>query len=184
MKRRRMRRIEDAGTARFLTFKCYRGLPLFRNAKIADTFTVHLAHVAAKRDVSVLCWVIMPNHVHLIVFPNDPAVTMRAFTHSLKRPFSLSVLNRWRKLDAAILTKLRHGDEHRFWQTGGGYDRNVVGTELLEKIRYVHANPLRWKLVNRPCDWRWSSAGAYDGLAGIGPEIDFGLLPPLDIDLT
>ena len=80
--------------------------------------------------------------------------------------------------------RLQHGDEYRFWQTGGGYDRNLVGKELLEKIVYVHANPIRWKLAERPCDYRWSSAAAYDGLSCIGPSVDFALLPPVDVDLT
>lgn len=57
------------------------------------------------------------------------------FMHALKRPFALEVLNRWQKLDAKILPRLLHDGGHRFCQTGGGYDRNVIGDELLEKFR-------------------------------------------------
>ena len=184
MKRRRLRRLELPGTARFLTFTCYRRLPLLQNPKIADRFAERLTEVAAKLRMSVLCWVIMPNHVHLIVYANDPAVTMKQFTYALKAHFAQGVIKRWKMLDAPILERLRHGDEHRFWQTGGGYDRNLVGKELLEKIVYVHANPIRWDLAERPCDYRWSSAAAYEGLPCIGPGIDFALLPPVDVDLT
>lgn len=87
------------------------------------------------------------------------------------------MLARWRELDAAILEQLRSGDGHRFWQTGGGYDRNLIGSELREKIRYVHGNPIRRDLARRSIDWRWSSAAVYEGLPNRGPPIAFDLVP-------
>jgi putative transposase len=50
----------------------------------------------------------------------------------------------------------------RFWQAGGGYDRNIfTAEELWEKIKYIHENPVRRKLVTIATDWRWSSAADY-----------------------
>jgi len=50
----------------------------------------------------------------------------------------------------------------RFWQRGGGYDRNISSVkELLEKIGYIHLNPIRRKLVGLPEDWQWSSFRAW-----------------------
>jgi len=47
---------------------------------------------------------------------------------------------------------------YRFWQRGGGYDRNLWSPEEIhEKIHYIHANPVRRGLVVRPEDWPWSS---------------------------
>jgi putative transposase len=47
---------------------------------------------------------------------------------------------------------------HRFWQEGGGYDRNVrTMEEAIEKARYCHHNPVTSGLVARPEQWNWSS---------------------------
>jgi putative transposase len=177
MKRRTMRRREIERTARFLTFCCHRRLPLFQNERIRDHFIQQLTYVATELDVAVLAWVVMPEHVHLVVYARSPDVTMTRFTHRLKRPFAFKVLNRWRTLDAPILAHLKHGEGHRFWQTGGGFDRNVIGEELREKVRYIHDNPVRRGLVVRATDYRWTSAAAYEGRPWPGPAIDVSLLP-------
>jgi len=51
---------------------------------------------------------------------------------------------------------------YRFWQRGGGYDRNLwEPRHVWSAIDYIHANPTRRGLCERPEDWPWSSAGAY-----------------------
>jgi putative transposase len=51
-----------------------------------------------------------------------------------------------------------------FWQSGGGYDRNVTTARtLLAAIDYIHLNPVRKQLVERAEDWHWSSAKHYAG---------------------
>ncbi len=52
--------------------------------------------------------------------------------------------------------------QQRFWQVGGGYDRNIISQkEMEEKIEYIHQNPVRRGLVKRATDWMWSSANWY-----------------------
>ena len=61
----------------------------------------------------------------------------------------------------------------RFWQPGGGYDRNVVEpATAVRVIEYIHANPVRRGLVERPEDWPWSSARGYAALDGVLIEMD------------
>lgn len=178
MIRRCLKRHDVAGTARYLTFSCHRRLPLLGNARIRDRFVERLIQTTADHRMAVLAWVVMPDHVHAIVLPQGESEgQITRFVHSLKRPFAREVPNRWRSLDAAILKKLEHGHGHRFWQAGGGYDRNVIGLEFREKIRYVNLNPLRAGLVERSIDWPWSSARAYESLNTIGPHIAFDLVP-------
>ena len=51
----------------------------------------------------------------------------------------------------------------RFWQRGGGYDRNIFSAdEAHEKIQYIHANPVRAGLVESPDKWKWSSFQAWE----------------------
>jgi putative transposase len=180
-----MRRRDIAGEARYLTFSCYRRLRLFDNDRIKDRFVHHLATaLSGEPDLALLAWVIMPEHAHLIVFPHaDRPLT--PFLSALKRPLAREVLVRWRTLNAPILARLVGNDgQTRFWQPGGGYDRNLLDTELAEKICYVHRNPIARRLVSSPTDWPWSSARAYAAHPdATGPAIAFDLLDGVKEDL-
>jgi hypothetical protein len=55
-------------------------------------------------------------------------------------------------------------EEFRFWQAGGGYDRNIEKhATLFQMIEYIHLNPVRRGLVKAATDWPWSSASWYEG---------------------
>lgn len=172
--RRKLRRIEHPGHGRYLTFSCYRRLPLFLNDRIKDAFVDRLALTKTSLGFRLYAWVIMPEHVHLVLQTDQPELTAETILHSLKRHFSRKVLARWRELDAAILPRIRdaRGQLH-FWQTGGGYDRNLTSeAEWREKIEYTHNNPVRRGLVMRPEEWRWSSSRWYEGDQSWGAVID------------
>jgi putative transposase len=109
---------------------------------------------------------------HLIVQPVGN--TIPTLLRQLKPRFSRTVIERWRELDAAILDRLIDSQgRHRFWQPGGGYDRNInTERRLREKIEYLHANPVRRGLCETPTDWPWSSARWYQGEHGGPVRID------------
>jgi len=67
---------------------------------------------------------------------------------------------------------------YRFWQRGGGYDRNMIHSEIIRaSIEYLHLNPVRKHLVERPEDWPWSSAGFYTGKDTYPIRMDVETLP-------
>lgn len=172
--RRSLRRIEARGHARYLTFSCYRRLPLFGNDSIKQVFIAQLAWVCRRLSVALYAWVVMPEHVHVLLMPHPPRVTVTGVLGALKRPVAARVLGRWRELNAPILPRLIDPRGHaHFWQRGGGYDRNITTPhELYEKISYIHHNPVRRGLVDRPIDWPWSSAGWYERRDGCGVPVD------------
>ena len=169
--RKCLRRDEAGHTLRFLTFTCDRFLPLFGNDRIKDAFALRLGHACEHARVALVAWVVMPDHVHLLVLP--PPETTSAFLHGLKRLFGRQVITRWRELDAPVLARVRVRDgKHRFWQAGGGFDRTVeTAAEAENDVGYIHANPVEAGLVARDVDWRWSSARYYAGGAYDGPPI-------------
>ncbi len=68
----------------------------------------------------------------------------------------------------------------RFWQPGGGYDRNITSIAVLRAmIDYIDANPVRSGLVARPEDWEWSSARWYAGLRPVKLEMAQAVLAEL-----
>jgi putative transposase len=117
-----------------------------------------LAEHAAAAGVEVWGWVLMPNHVHLILVPSD--------TDGLRRALS-AVHRRYAGHIHARLQRSGH-----FWQGRFGcvaMDEAHLGAAL----RYVTLNPVRARLVERAVDWPWSSVHAYlgrnDGLTNTAP---------------
>ncbi|MFG0244374.1 MAG: transposase [Phycisphaerales bacterium JB054] len=161
MPRRHRTRYESPQQARFLTFSCYRRLALFQNDKIKTAFAEHLLECELELRFRLLEWVVMPEHVHLLLVPRLPEMPVPTILRRVKEPFARRALARWRTLRAPILERLVDSRGNtRFWQRGGGYDRNILtDDELFEKTRYIHENPVRRGLVDDVRDWRWSSVG-------------------------
>lgn len=164
--RRHRTRFEIARQARYLTFSCYRRLPLFNNDGVKAAFVDCVAATKSQHEFLLLGWVIMPEHVHLMIVPDMGRATVPVVLRSMKQSFSQQVIHRWESLNAPVLNRLidPRGVRH-FWQRGGGYDRNIyTDAELFEKIEYIHNNPVRRGLVSVPTDWAWSSARWYSGM--------------------
>jgi putative transposase len=169
--RRKLKRIDELGDVRYLTCSCYQRLPLLNNDQIRSLFADELNRVQASVGFELYAWVVMPEHFHLLVLPADGQVT--TLLRRLKAPLARRVIGRWREIGAPILRRIEDNrGRAKFWQAGGGYDRNINSDhELYQKIDYIHANPVRRGLVPSPLDWAWSSARAHAGLPYDGPRI-------------
>lgn len=155
--------------ARFLTYSCFDRLPLLNDPEIRDLYLNEIAKQSVRLRFGVIAYVLMPDHVHLIVVPHDGKIS--AVLRGLKQGFGREMIERYRREDAPILQQLfgPHG-RSLFWQRGGGYDRNLrSSSDIREKIEYIHQNPVRRGLVENPSDWEWSSARDYEGESGVVP---------------
>ena len=163
--RKKLRRYEVANQPRFLTWSCYQRLPLFRNDRIKDAFVRRIDLARTQTRFKLLAWVIMPEHVHLVIVPALPDFPVTTIVRALKQKFARSIIHRWSELNAPILKRIQHEEgKYRFWQRGGGYDRNLSDEdELWGKVEYIHKNPLMRALVQHPTEYPWSSAQWYSG---------------------
>jgi putative transposase len=94
----------------------------------------------------------MPEHVHLLT--NEPEV------HTLTS-FLRVTLTSFLRVVKGESSKLLRGDRQRFWQYRY-YDFNTFTTgKFVEKVQYIHRNPVTRGLVSRPEDYRWSSFNHY-----------------------
>lgn len=113
-----------------------------------------------RTGVELIAWVVMPEHVHLIVVPpSDGSADIAAYLSHLKRTHATRILERWKQLQTPILDRIRERNGRlKYWQPGGGFDRNVRDhEELLTIVDYIHSNPVKRGLVARKEQWRWSS---------------------------
>jgi putative transposase len=118
-----------------------------------------LGRVRQEYGFALAGYVLMPNHVHLLISEpknGTPSVVLKV----LKQRVSRDLRRKKRRAPAGQLrftfTK-GAGDLPRFWQPRF-YDFNVwSGKKVREKLAYMHANPVTRKLVKHPKDWPWSS---------------------------
>ncbi|MCG3122635.1 MAG: hypothetical protein GIKADHBN_01027 [Phycisphaerales bacterium] len=160
-----MKRWEVPGGVRFITCSCQRRLPLFSNPGIAGLFVDAMVRARRKFGLELFAWVVMPEHIHMLVRPAE-SVPLGPALHSLKMTVSKRVIPRWVARRASILDRIADGQGRpRFWQKGGGFDRNVRDDgEFCREVRYIHRNPVERGLVARPEEWRWSSVRWWMGL--------------------
>jgi putative transposase len=147
----RLVRYQQCGCFHFVTFRCYRREALLSRATAYAVFARELEAVRVRYGFVVAGYVLMPEHVHLLV--GEP------------RRSSLSVALQVLKQQTS--RKLKEPGAIRFWQRRY-YDFNVWSQDKrIEKLRYMHRNPVNRGLVENPEDWPWSSFRHYaTGKAG------------------
>ena len=170
-----------AGHAHELTFSCCLNRPSLSKERTCQYLADAIKASRVKHDFDLWAYVFMPNHVHLVIHPRQEHYSIAQILRSIKQSVSRKTLDYLRRNNPDGLRLLATGQEdepHRFWQKGGGYDRNITKVEtLLESVRYVHNNPVRKGLVQTADEWRYSSATDWQN-AGPGPiPIDFVSVP-------
>ncbi len=183
LEKRRVR-YNEPGQPRELTFSCYRHYPFLDRDRTREWFCEALDEARKKSAFQLWAYVVMPEHVHVLVYPGDTPERMSAFLQALKEPVARKAIRYLKSHAPDWLARVtvREGSRlrHRFWQPGGGYDRNITSIEALRAvIDYIHANPVRRGLVARAEDWEWSSARWYAGLRPVRLEMDPGVLAEL-----
>ncbi len=164
----RPRAYNDPGHAHELTFSCYRRFTFLSKDRTCQWLADAIRK--AKTELNYLLWayVFMPDHVHLIVYPQHHVYNDSEFLKQIKEPVSRQAVQFLKKEAPHWLPRIRDLKgtrvEHHFWQPGRGYDRNIDNARTLQKmIDYIHLNPVRKGLVNCARDWKWSSAGWFEG---------------------
>ena len=156
-----LRRYYGRGDLHFITTSCYRRKPFLGTDHARDMFLKVLEQVRRLYRFDVIGFVVMPEHVHLLLSEPEranPSVVMQV----LKKNVSDRLLGRKKKHSPSQseLWKRPFG-LRRFWQRRF-YDFNVFSeAKIVEKLRYMHRNPVKRGLVSAPELWRWSSYQVY-----------------------
>lgn len=139
----RMARIVAPGVAHHITQRGNRRQPVFFLEADYEYYRSLLVDWSRRFDLAVVCYCLMPNHVHLIVVPPDQqslALTVREIHQRYTR--AINFRENWRG---------------HLWQ-GRFASFPLSEQHLYHAVRYVEMNPVRAELVTKPEQWRWSSA--------------------------
>ena len=176
-KRTHRRNYNESGHAHVLTFSCYRGFKFLTAERTCRWLAEAIESARRDFDFALWAYVFMPEHAHLIVWPRRKIYDIADIRHAIKSPVgqkSIRHLERETPEWLPQITRVRGGKSERmFWQSGGGYDRNIDQPATLSKeIDYVHLNPVRKGLVERAEQWKWSSAAWFmaTGVSPLAPD--------------
>jgi putative transposase len=180
---KKCKRYSIPGHAHALTFSCFRRQALLSKDGSRQWFIEAIDRDRIKHRFHVWAYVIMPEHAHLLLWPTELEYDISDVLNSIKQSVTKRALIHVRRRAPGFLARMEdrqpNGQVHyRFWQRGGGYDRNVVEpATVYQQIEYIHNNPVRRGLCARPQDWKWSGATDYAEM-GPGPlRIDRESLP-------
>ena len=154
-------RFHHARTAHFIPFTCYHRYPHLADPAVRDLFVQALERMRSLYRVRIYGFVVMPEHLHLLISEPERGTVATAI-QSLK----IASAKPGKRLLAAQAAQLP------FWQKRY-YDRNQSEhEEFIEKLKYIHRNPVKRKLVERPEQWKWSSSRHYASGEDCGVEIE------------
>jgi putative transposase len=147
-----LRRFQEARCLHFLTFSCVGRATKLGSPHARDIFEQTLERARLWYGFCVAGYVVMPEHVHLLVSEPERA----------KLSLALQMLKQ------NVARELREPEGGSFWLPRY-YDFNVWSEpRRIEKLRYIHRNPVQRGLVSSPEQWAWSSFRHYvSGVEGV-----------------
>jgi putative transposase len=157
---RGLKRYYGTGGLHFITWSCYRRLPLLTDSATCDLFLSVLELMRERYRFAVIGYVVMPEHVHLLISEPQGAPFL---ARSLREVWAAdpSTVVQAIKLGFSQRWAAKTGFSGQFWQRRF-YDFNLWSQHKeVEKLKYMHRNPVVRGLVTDPADWRWSSYRSY-----------------------
>ena len=161
-----LKRYYGTGGLHFITWSCYRRRPLLDSERARDLLLTVLELMRERYRFGVVgyvVYVVMPEHVHMLISEpqiGDPSTVVQA----VKLGFVRRVLSGQQKPHFSrekTAREMGHPAPQHIWQRRF-YDFNVWSQRKeVEKLKYMHRNPVVRGLVEKPEDWRWSSYRSY-----------------------
>ena len=166
-------RINDPDLPHFVTATVVEWLPIFTTSACCEIIARSLAYCRREKALRVYAWVVLDNHFHAILAGPDLAKTIGDLKKFTARELLAQLQTERRDwlLQQLQYFRARHktASTHQVWQEG--VHPQSIGSDavMLQKLEYVHNNPVKRGLVVSPEHWRYSSA--HEWLAGALPVL-------------
>ncbi|GMW00656.1 MAG: transposase [Candidatus Hydrogenedentota bacterium] len=158
-------KFHEQDAAYFLTCTIVEWTPVFQSRPYFDVIVHSLEFCRREKALRVYAYVIMENHVHLIVAALNPRRVIQAF-----KGFTAREIIRLAETDGrtgllkqftAYKKRYKADSTYQVWQEGSHPQRILDDEMLNQKLEYIHNNPVRRGYVDLPEHWRYSSARNY-----------------------
>jgi putative transposase len=158
----RLKHYDSLGTARFVTFCCHHFDPYLLDPLACQILAMQIDAARAKHQFRLIGYVIMPEHVHLLLWPPDDmklGLVIGEIKSRMARDYFASIGN--------------ESPGRRVFWLKRCYDHNCRCTDVVvEKLNYCHNNPVTRGLVASPRDYTWSSFNWYEGRTDVPLQMD------------
>ena len=158
----------------FVTFTCFKWISLFEICNSYDLIYNWLQFIRDKEQADTLGFVIMPNHVHLLLQLKPIEINLNTMMSNAKRFMAYELIKRLEEKEqkdllnrlsrACSFREIAKGQKHKVFEPS--FDAKPVYTEqfFLQKLNYIHHNPVKgkWNLSNDYLDYPHSSAAFYE----------------------
>ena len=154
----------------FVTCSIVRWLPLFELEPYRRIIVDSLAYVVAQKHAELNAYVIMPTHVHAILWPApDQRIgdILRDFKRFTSRAISRLAEERNDTRCLAVFRETRQAgraqerSQYQVWQEGSHPEALYSPAFARQKLEYIHNNPVKAGLVSSAVQWAYSSASSY-----------------------
>lgn len=166
-------KIRDQHGLNFLTCTVCGWVDIFNHSAYRDIVLENLKFCSENKGLQIWGYVIMSNHIHLIANTKPPfklEAVMRDFKSYTARRILDSLLDQtipesrreWLMHMFSYFAHRRKGTQaHKLWQSGNHPVELYSEKVTMQKLQYIHANPVRAKWVHKPEEWIYSSASNY-----------------------
>jgi len=165
-------RFDKESEYHFTTFSSYNKEHILTLPCLPETLLDNLRKIRTDFKIPVFGFVVMPNHMHIVwQIPCEIGIS-KIVKHFKGRTGKLiaGILRNEPGFNISLITST--SGRVCFWKKRF-YDFNILTEEkFLEKLDYMHENPVRWGLVNNPADWPYSSFRSWYDLPGALFEVD------------
>ena len=160
----------------FITSSCSHGISLFADPEISTIVLDSFVYIQHEFNVNLYAYVLMHNHFHCIIESDDISAVVKKFKSFTARRIIDHLQSQNRTL---LLKRLRIGtsesgeDTYKVWQEGFHPKQINDASVMIQKINYIHYNPVKAGFVDAVIDWRYSSARNYEHLESLIPVTIF-----------
>jgi len=155
-------RVHDDRAAYFITATVVAWLPVFNSAPRCDILIQSLDYCRTHKGLKIYAWVILDTHLHAIVsapeLPRVLADFKRHTAQKLLEQIETDGSEWWLNQFGYFREKHKAESQHQVWQEGSHPQEIGSDTMMLQKLDYIHDNPVKRGLVAGPEHWRYSSA--------------------------
>jgi putative transposase len=170
MSRSRYRIIEQAHP-HFLTCTVVAWLPVFTRPETANILLDSFRFLQSNQRLTLYGYVILENHLHMTASSPDLSKEVGDFkSFTARRTIDYLQTQRAQTLLSLLeFFKARHKIDqlYQLWQEGSHPQEIISDDMMLQKLEYMHMNPVKRGYVDDPVHWRYSSARNYAGLPGL-----------------
>lgn len=138
-----------------------------------------LIYCQKEKGLDIYAWVLMSNHLHMVVGVRDDKQTISDILRDFKKYTSKKILasieeNPEESRKVWMVDRFwfvgnndRKIKNYKFWQDENNIEQIYTYEFFLQKVNYIHNNPVKQEIVERPEDYLYSSARDYAGLKGL-----------------